>query len=247
MRIVSSSRVLLPMLATVTLGCPREEPTTVAPPAPVRCFQVEQWLEPEICNWAANVEVRGCFVEQGVSVEYWFQIRKPCTPEEQTEYGDGLLRYDHRDLYWVGTLEGAWSSELRRLLQPEPPLDMPEIFVTIELGEGRTQKWHGGDAWIPLLRELDYAAANAVGLSFQREPRSVTLGEGDSIETFEVVHDPSTCTVTLVHRADTTSSCRMPLSGFYALVPDAEAWPWFAEHDVEVRATLRAAARCNDE
>lgn len=180
-----------------------------------------------------------------MEVEYSFDIRKPCTPEELAEPGGRSLRYHHRDLDWVGFLEGAWPSEFQRSLRLDPTHPDENIFVTIEFVDGEKLKQNGAYDWVPLLRELDYAATRALGLGLDRSSKSATVGSPDSIETFEASHDPSTCTVTLVHQqAGETSSCVMPLSTFHAVVQDAEVWSWLATHDPKLRARLREAARC---
>lgn len=218
-------------------ACVSERRAVQAPASPI-CFEVTDWLGPEICDWGAFVAVQGCVEADAVELRYTYTINQPCGPNDEPQ----LLRYGHRDLAWQGQLSGACVDEVRQRLVPgrlDPEHDSDQ-FVSLVAGESK-QTWNrGGGDWTTLLREFDRAAVQSGGSS--EAPRRVEVGG----ETLELRYEPMICSVTLTHEHHAErSSCTMSLSRFETLVP-LDAWT-IAEHEPAIWARLRDAARCEDQ
>ncbi|WP_146158023.1 hypothetical protein [Enhygromyxa salina] len=226
-------------LVFALVACPSAEQSRE--PAPPSCFEVVQWLGPEICNWAAHVTVSGCIQADSVDLRYSFASYMPCGPDEQVNE----LRYGHGDLDWEGRLAGACPSELRRLLVPEPSDSNSDLFVSLLSDDGtKLQTWRSRTDWRLLLRELDFAAKELSGWVGEPLPSPSASAHG---ETLTLQHEPTICSVTLTHeRAGERTSCTMPSSDFRRLVePNADAWWYAAEVNDAMWTRLRDAADCS--
>jgi len=225
-------------VVALLVACPSAEPVH-APASPI-CFEVSDWLGPEICDWGAIVAVHGCVEADAVELRYTYTILQPCGPNDEPH----PLRYGHRDLEWQGQLSRACVDEVRQRLVPgrlDPDSDSDsDQFVSLVAGESK-QTWNeGGRDWTTLLREFDRAAVQAGGS--REAARRVEVGG----ETLELRYEPMICSVTLTHEHHAErSSCTMSLSRFATLAP-LDAWT-IAEYEPAIWARLRDAARCEDQ
>ena len=69
-------------------ACVSERRAVQAPASPI-CFEVTDWLGPEICDWGAFVAVQGCVEADAVELRYTYTINQPCGPNDEPQ----LLRY----------------------------------------------------------------------------------------------------------------------------------------------------------